>query len=416
MLIRGIEQDQRGALRSSVATVSWEDNDYPAQHISFEIDDAADESCGHGNHFLTALFPLALLHQERRIAIDAPLCPMLSEGLLLVHAWWARWGGLPARAPRIESTRPHHRGHRDLPKRGLSFLSGGVDSLHLLLRNRRMFRPGDPAYVQDALFVHGFDIGKRRRSPDHGRAERAFDALGPLAAEMDVRLLRGYTDLRHLPSAPDFWNLRHSGAAMAGFGHFAAAGPAFIHMGGPTDIASLWPFGLHPAVDSNYSSQRVTIIHDGARFSRLDKVRDLTQWPAALDALRVCPANVGDSLNCGECTKCLQTRLELLAAGCDWCAAFGETRMPAALLEQKVKLAFPYQATHYRHLLTPLRERGLDDLCRVVSQKLVRYEESPSPLPQWTLGPPQPRLSVRDPQTAQLLEYGFDLAAIGRVS
>jgi hypothetical protein len=285
-----------------------------------------------------------------------------------------------------------------------------------LLRNRRMFQPGDPAYVRDALFVHGFDIGKRQRALESDRADRAFSMLRPLADEIGVRLVRGYTDLRHLPSAPDFWNLRHSGAATAAFGHFAATGSAFLYMGGPTDIAGLSPFGLHPAVDTNYSSQRVTVIHDGARFPRFDKVRELMEWPAALDALRVCPANVGEQLNCGECTKCLQTRLELLAAGCDWCAAFGETRMPAELLQERVNLAFRYQATNYRNVLGPLKERRVDDLTRVIARKLAQYEEAPAALPQWVPEASQHQALVRKAKTPQLLEYDLNLTAVDRVS
>jgi hypothetical protein len=415
MLIRNIEQDYCGALRLSVAMVEWEENEFPPQPVVFEIEDAARDPSDEANHFLAALFPLALLHRERRIAIDASVCPMLTEGVMLVHAWWTQWGGLPSSAPVIESTRRRHAlSHRDAPKRGVSFLSGGVDSLHLLLHNRRSFRPGDPGYIRDAVFVHGFDIGKRRRAPENERAARAFEALSPLAGDMGVRLVHGFTDFRHLPSAADFWNLRHSGAAMAGFGHFAASGPAFVYMAGPTDITGLSPFGLHPAVDPNYSSQRVTIIHDGARFSRLDKVRDLLQWPAALGALRVCPANVGELLNCGECTKCLQTRLELLAAGCDECAAFGETRIPPELLEQNVTLAFPYQATHFRDVLSPLWERGLDALCRVIERKLAQYEDSSTAAPDWDSA--KPRISIRDAEAPQFLKHRCDLAAVGRVT
>jgi hypothetical protein len=384
VLIRNIEQTHCRGLRRCTATVGWEDNQHPDQHLRFEIDDKAGDLPDHGDHLLAACFPLALLHRERRISVDAPLCPMLVDGLFLVHAWWSQWGGLPSRAPRIESASTRHPTDAGGTQRSLSFLSGGVDSLHLLLRNRHLYRPGDPAYVRDVVFVHGLDIGKRRCAPELDRAERAFNSLRPVAEEMGARLIRGYTDLRHLPSSPGFWNLRHSGAATASFGHFATTGPAFLFIGGPTDIASLNPLGMHPAIDTNYSSQRVTVIHDGARFSRLDKVRQLVEWPAALAALRVCPANIGDLTNCGKCDKCLHTRLELLAVGCDHCAAFGETLMPLELLEEGVNIAFPYQATNYENALGPLRERGFNEICRVIERKLAGYRLAHSSPPHWS--------------------------------
>ena len=399
MLILDVEHDRDGSVRRSGATVEWEDNDFATQRLFFEVDDSARPAATGGDHLLTTSFPLAVLHRERRLAIEAPLCPMLVDGLFLVHAWWRRWGGLAGPVPRIESTvRRSLAAASQTSTRALSFLSGGVDSLHVLMRNRACYGPDDPAYIRDAVFVHGLDIGKRARALERERADRVFNLLQPLAEEMGTRLLRGYTNLRHLPSAPDFWNLRYSGAATAGFGHFAANGPGFVFMGGPTDIQSLSPLGLHPAVDVNYSSQQVRIIHDGARFSRLDKMRQLAeQWPAALNALRVCPANVGDRLNCGECDKCLHTRLELLAVGCDYSRMFGETRMSPELLEIGVEISYPYQAANYRNVLRPLRERGLGELAAIIERKLAAYEAAAPQTRQWVNREPRavPAIEIR---------------------
>ena len=120
--------------------------------------------------------------------------------------------------------------------------------------------------------------------------------------------------MRHLPSKPGFWANRHNGAALAAVGHAATLGPAFLFIGGTYHVSNPVPVGSHPAVDGLFSSQRVTVIHDGSRFSRLEKVRELSRWPTALAALRVCPDNIGDRANCGQCEKCLRTRLELLAS------------------------------------------------------------------------------------------------------
>jgi hypothetical protein len=281
--------------RVTSATVSWEDHDYPDQELIFEIRDGelaasrqTDEPCA--DAFLCACFPLAAAHGESRVRIEGQPCPLLIEGLYTAHAWWTSWGGMPSAAPSIET--PSRVNHRvpARPRRGVVFLSGGVDSLHVLMRNHRRYSQDDPAYIREALFIHGFDIGKRSRDPENERFRRALRGLEPVVEEAGLRLTLCRTNLRHLPSKPGFWEHRQVGAALAAVGHAAVMGPAFLFVGGTYPVAHPVPAGSHAAVDGLFSSQRVTVIHDGSRFSRLDKVRELASWPTALGALRACPA------------------------------------------------------------------------------------------------------------------------------
>jgi len=363
------------------ATIEWEDQPYPEQVLEFEINDAEiierrrlDEPCA--DAFLAACFPLAALHGEARVRIEEKPCPMLIEGLLTAHAWWTSWGGMCPRPPTIETPARDDRS-RNLtgPRRAVSCLSGGVDGLHTLMHNRRLYREGDPAYIREALFVHGFDIGKRPRDPENERFRIALDRLGSVAAEAGVRLIPCRTNLRHLPSKPGFWANRHNGAALAAVGHAATLGPAYLFVGGTYQVANPVPVGSHPAVDGLFSSQRLTVIHDGSRFSRLEKVRDLANWPAALAALRVCPGSEGDRLNCGRCEKCLRTRLELLAVGVEETAAFGPSLTPIELWDEGVPEPVGDRAIRYEDLLPPLRARGLHALCEVLEEKIAAYRQ-----------------------------------------
>ncbi len=374
------------------ATVSWEDRNYPEQRLNFEIsedeieDDAIDAGDGPDRHrwsggpradaFLAACFPLAAVHGEARIRVEGQACPMLVEGLRTAHAWWSSWGGMPGPAPTIETSPPGCAETASAgPRCGAAFLSGGIDGLHLLMRNRRLYRPEDPAYIRKVLFIHGFDIGKRARAPENERFLTALKRLKPITDETGVHLVTCRTNLRHLPSKPGFWANRHNGAALAAVGHAALRGPAFLFIGGTYDVANPVPVGSHVAVDGLFSSQRVTIIHDGARFTRLDKVRDLASWPRALAALRVCPESAAAEANCGRCEKCLRTRLELLAAGIEETDAFGPSLTPIELWEQAVPAPINHRAIRYEDLLAPLRARGLHALCRVLEQKIAAYHE-----------------------------------------
>jgi hypothetical protein len=352
------------------ARVSWEDRDFPEQTLVFAVGDGARAVAGPpADAFLTACFPLAAGFGEARLRIEGCPCPMLVEGLRTVHAWWASWGGMPA-APAIETAARGSPETAAGERRATVFLSGGVDGLHALLRNRRTYRETDPAYMREALFVHGFDIGKRLRDLETARFQIALERLAPVAAEMGLRLIPCRCNLRHLPSIPGFWTARHHGAALAAVGHAATSGPSFLFIASTWPIANAMPVGSHPAVDGHYSSQRVTVLHEGARFSRLDKVRDLASWPTALAALRVCPGDGGNRANCGRCEKCLRTRLELLAAGVEETAAF-DSRLD--LRDVAEALATNYRAIRYEDLVPPLRARGLDALCRVLEEKIAAY-------------------------------------------
>jgi hypothetical protein len=300
---------------------------------------------------------------------------MLVEGLYTAHAWWTSWGGMPAAAPGIETIARGRSRIPTRPRRAVACLSGGVDGLHVLMRNRRLYRQDDAAYVREALFIHGFDIGKRARDPEHEHYQMALRRLEPVAKETGLRLIPCRTNLRHLPSKPDFWTYRHNGAALAAVGHAAILAPGFLFIGASHHVANPVPMGSHPAVDGLFSSQRVTVIHDGSRFSRLDKVRDLASWPTALAALRVCPLNLGDRANCGRCEKCLRTRLELLAVGVDETAAFGPSLTPIQLWDEAVPQPTGHRAIMYEDLLPLLRARGLSALCRVLEEKVVAYRE-----------------------------------------
>ena len=360
------------------ATVEWEDRPYPEQVLEFEINDGEileelAEPCA--DAFLAACFPLAALHGESRVRIEERPCPMLSEGLRTAHAWWASWGGMHSRPPTIETPAPGRCRTLTAARRAVSCLSGGVDGLHTLMHNRRLYRKGDPAYIREALFIHGFDIGKRPRDPENERFRTALGCLEPVAAEAGVRLIPCRTNLRHLPSKPGIWANRHNGAALAAVGHAATLGPAYLFVGGTYHVSNPVPVGSHPAVDGLFSSQRLTVIHDGSRFSRLEKVRDLASWPTALAALRVCPGNGGDQPNCGRCEKCLRTRLELLAAGVEETAAFGPSLTAVELWDKAVPQPIGDRAIRYEDLLPPLRARGLDALCQVLEEKIAAYRE-----------------------------------------
>jgi hypothetical protein len=380
------------------ADVVWEDNDFATQELFFEIVappgelTASDRPIGlpsagdnsSADAFLSACFPLAAVHRERRIRLAGRTCPMLNEGLRTVHAWWRSWGGMPEIAPRIENAAS---GSASVPAAGartaLGYLSGGVDGLHMLMCNRRRYDENDPAYIRDVLFIHGYDIGKRARDPEDARYQMVLRRLAPVAAETGVRIVACRTNLRHLPSRLGFWEQRHSGPALIAVGHAALQHEGFLSLGASYPVDRLVPWGSHPALDGLLSSQRVTVIHEGARFTRLEKVRELAAWPTAINALRVCSAGTSLAANCGRCEKCLRTRLELLAAGIEETEAFGPSLTPLELWEEEAAEDFGDRAIFYEDLLPFLSAPQYAALHRLLAQRVALYRAErgePAPL------------------------------------
>lgn len=69
--------------------------------------------------------------------------------------------------------------------------------------------------------------------------------------------------------------------------------------------------GSHPELDPLWSTRNLEIVHDGTEFSRTQKARFLAQIPESLTGLRVCERFSCGQLNCGLCSKCLRTMLNL---------------------------------------------------------------------------------------------------------
>jgi hypothetical protein len=129
MIIRDFALKVTGDARITSATVTWEDHDFPEQSLFFEIADTEgesphdrDEPCA--DAFLAGCFPLAAVHGEARICIEAQPCPMLIDGLRTVHAWWESWGGMPSAAPVIESSAANRPTNPVGPRRAMCCLSG----------------------------------------------------------------------------------------------------------------------------------------------------------------------------------------------------------------------------------------------------------------------------------------------------
>ena len=351
------------------ARLTWENSSRQPFDLYLESTNAplmsADQA---GNALLAIGFPLAFQDGERRLAIDGEVCPMLADNMLTVLDCWNTWQPDDRRSIRIEPRKSA--APSVVRQRASGFLSGGVDSFHMLQRNLKLYARDTPKAIDQVILVHGFDIGKRARNAEEALFEATAQRLATVCEPHKIRLATCRTNLRHIKLEQGFWTDRFYGAAVMGVGHALVPGDAYLMLAGTYNFANLGPIGSNPAIDVQFSSQRLQIVHEGLRFSRQQKITELLQWPEAIDNLRVCAFDGRDDYNCGTCEKCVRTRLGLLGAGSRHSAAFGDHDMDAKLLAA-IELDTGYQFACYTEIAEALEQRGEAVLARGIRDRLA---------------------------------------------
>ncbi|QTI71856.1 hypothetical protein J6U32_22225 [Gordonia polyisoprenivorans] len=192
------------------------------------------------------------------------------------------------------------------------FFSGGVDSFYSALTHLDR--------LTHLVFVLGFDIMN-----DEALATQALDSARSAAAELGKPLIEVRTTLRSafgdVARVP--WGWIFHGPALA---HVATAlspvlGTVIVPSSYSTGNMHRW--GSHPELDSLWSTSAVTLEHDATDVTRFEKVRAISRSATAMKNLRVCWENRDGRFNCGRCSKCLRTKLELLVAEAD-CATLSQ--------------------------------------------------------------------------------------------
>jgi hypothetical protein len=111
------------------------------------------------------------------------------------------------------------------------------------------------------------------------------------------------------------WPTSHGGGLIA---VALALGAALrrVHIAASTTYDRLYPWGSHPLLDRLWSTEDLTVIHDGCEMNTIDKTRVIAEArpELVLETLRPC-AGYGPGYNCGACEKCMRTMIDLLQFG-----------------------------------------------------------------------------------------------------
>ena len=354
------------------ARVGWEDCDQPERVVFMETPDPFGDSMSvKPETFLVGCIMPALHFGEKRIEMDHDICPELMEGLETVMAIMEMWTEGGFRPLELDTGTKRTRTVQNRRDRSAMVFSGGIDSIATLQLNRRRYPESHPGYIRDCLFIHGFDIGGvQERGMKYYVFDRALAAMKKITDHAGAELIPIYTNIRHLCDERDLWLNRFFGAVLAAAAHSFSDRFDRFSIASSYDLANLGPCGSHPLLDPEYSSFDLGIRHRDLAWTRIDKIKLVSEWPVALSNMRVCLANVKDRLNCGKCEKCVRTMTGLVAAGAlERCDAFVENDVALDLFNA-FKITIRHREPFYEELLPHLREKGRDDIVQVIKTKL----------------------------------------------
>jgi Glycosyl transferase family 2 len=262
-----------------------------------------------------------------------------------------------------------------------AFFSAGVDSWSTLLNHPE---------ITDLIFVRGFDLPATETA-----LSREVEATLRDVAERTGRTLHVVcTDLRTLTDPFVRWEV-FFGCGLATVA--LALAPLFerIFFAGDSDYEANVPMGANPAADHRWSTERMTVVHDGGRYSRVDRLRRIANDPLVASTLRVCWENRGGAYNCGRCRKCLLTMVTLEALG----VRERFVTFPRELDLERVAAAHPAKrvsVTLWQDVLDAVREAGRSDLERPVARAVARGKATVGVAPSWRRRRgPGPRPAVR---------------------
>jgi hypothetical protein len=382
MKIENFKKTNRGKFARVSAEVIWEDCPRQPQELYIEtLAEYGDSIDCHPQAFLVGTAIAAMRYQEKRIAIDAEICPELKEGIETAMTWLCHWHRGDRRVIPIEAKIQSNVVGADIPKRSGLFFSGGIDALVAIKTNRLNFPSQHSGSIRDGLLVYGILNEQDEADPSF---EIISNSVANLAQHFELNLIpvstNLYAHIRDLDRDFWFWKLEYHGSFLAAIAHAFSSRFTTMSIASTYDAAHLDPWGSHPLLDFNYSSANLKIKHENVTLSRLTKTKLIADSQIVLNNLWVCNEvnqsyRVGQ-LNCGHCEKCVRTMGALLALGIlDRTKVFPQQDLSEELLVRVAQITDSYEESCYVELREPLAKRGRHDLVRGIDRAIVRYRE-----------------------------------------
>ena len=359
------------------AKIQWEDCNRSPQVVFFETDKNFSDvfSCNPHAFIVGCILP-AMRFGEKRIFMDAEICPDLRDGLITVMSWMRQWGRYKPEQEliRIEAKKLSKPGIPSLPGRAAFFFSGGIDSLATLTTNHLNYPVEHPGYIREGLVVCGWEVY------EEDKFAHVLRSVSEIARDAGITLIPVHTNLRNVgPEGgafwSDFWSPEYQGAGFASIAHTFSKRFSTVYLSSDDDIPNiLFPYGNHPLINPNYSSSDLSFKLVGITLTRFEKMKLIASWDTAIQHLRVCNESSlyhSGVLNCGECEKCVRTKLGLLALGVlDKNLAFANSDISPKFVKTALQLDDHLMTEYGKDLMHALAERGHHELVSIINRKI----------------------------------------------
>lgn len=302
-----IRTDEGSVIRSCLVTGRGDDGREFDHELWFEfphgmsLPDPTDSDA----YLLACLLPA--MKCGANIHVRGSVSRALLANLVDLQDVWAKW--CPDLYSRVSVEADAVRQNEHLAEGAVAAFSGGADAQFTAYRHAKGLAGHANQSLRAGVFIHGFDIpltdvdGFSRAAEN---ARRALDDIG-----LNLNIVR--TNVREV-SGVNWEHYAGTGLAATLNNFKIVAGAGLIASGEPYD-ALVEPWASHPMTDPLLSSGDFRIIHDGAGYSRSEKIKILAPWMEGVRQLRVCWVGEDVGRNCGKCEKCVRTRLNFLLAG-----------------------------------------------------------------------------------------------------
>jgi hypothetical protein len=192
--------------------------------------------------------------------------------------------------------------------------SGGIDSSYTLNTHLPENQPIQSAQVTHGFFLHGFDIFLNQAE----YYNRMLKIYSSLFDRLDLNLIPVSTNVYSFYQFHIDWSIAYSPPLIGTAMQVERLLHRFYKPSGRPMMSGI-SAGLPEtatATDHLLSTENLQVILDDPSVNRLDKIREIHDWPEIRETLRVCgtPIKPVGHINCCSCAKCIlnMTYFELL--------------------------------------------------------------------------------------------------------
>lgn len=263
--------------------------------------DIIDPNVASDAFFCAVLIPsMKIAAQQKNVSLSVaePVSPMLlkqSEDVqAVINSWYPKFHKLPINAKERERLVTP-----SAPAEKASFFSGGIDSFYTMLKHNDEYRK--------IFYVHGFDLFLDMKEQLDDISQR----LKRAAKDFDKELVEVATNIHDFSEEFAYWPDHYHGSAMASMALMFSKQVDTFYFASTHSYADLFPWGSHPVLDPLWSTEYLTIRHDGAEVNRVQK----TEYIVNKDRRVLNYLNVGCKEKCERKEKCLRTMIALDTLG-----------------------------------------------------------------------------------------------------